>query len=149
MDVKWKWINLLGSSIAIIILLVCCLIFIFRIIGQNKTEYWLGIILIATALPLFYLLLTASHFNRPILFYLQIAIMIIFLAVELFLDYIFKVDFRNIKWLAIPYVILFFAGTGGMIGIASQSGRFVTIIAVVLFFIMTFLAFYQHFRTGM
>ena len=60
---------------------------------------------------------------------------ILFLIVELLLDYIFQLDFRNVRWMLITYVTLFFAATGGMIGIASNGGKLWTIISVILFFI--------------
>ena len=72
-----------------------------------------------------------------------------FIIIELFLDYIFKVDFRNTRWMTVTYVMLFFAGTGGMIGIASQAGKVWAILAIILFFIMTTLAFVQRAKTGM
>jgi hypothetical protein len=68
---------------------------------------------------------------------------------ELFLDYVFKIDFRNVLWLTISYVIFFFAGTGGLIGIASLAGKRWGTVAIVLFLIMTFLAFWQRAKTGM
>ncbi len=75
--------------------------------------------------------------------------MLAFIVTELLLDYVFKVEFRSVKWMALLYVMLFFGGTGGMIGIASQAGRSWTVVAVVMFLIMTFLAFWQRAKTGM
>jgi hypothetical protein len=141
--------NVLGAILSVFILFVCCLIFIFRLGNQLTTEYWLGIVLLFTALPLIYLLFKAEQFQRPYLYYIQIGLMITFLIVELLLDYIFRIQFRDTNWIAIIYVMLFFAGTGGMIGIASHAGKIWTIVAVLLFFNMTALAFYQRAVTGM
>jgi hypothetical protein len=141
--------NTTGTFVALFILFICSLIFISRLSGQTKIEYWLGIILIFTSLPLIYLIFTAKQFHRPAIYYIQIGTMLGFLIAELALDYFFKVDFRNIRWMAIGYVMLFFAGTGGMIGVAAQSGKLYSIIAIILFFIMAFLAFFQRIKTGM
>jgi hypothetical protein len=75
--------------------------------------------------------------------------MLTFMVVELLFDYILKVDFRHIPWMTVTYVTLFFAATGGMVGLASLSGKLYTLIAVILFFIMAFLAIYQRIKTGM
>ena len=75
--------------------------------------------------------------------------MIGFIILELLLDYIFKVDFRHTKWMAISYAMFFFASTGGMIGIASQAGKSWSISAVILFLIMAALAFIQRAKTGL
>lgn len=48
----------------------------------------------------------------------------------------------------IIYVTLFFAGTGGMIGVAAQAGPFWTTFAVVLFLVMTGMSFYQRVKSG-
>jgi len=142
-------INILGACVALLILAVCSLIFIFRMSNQQTIEYWLGIIFLLTTIPLVYLLFTANQLQRPMIYYIQIGTMIGFLIMELLLDYVLKVDFRNIKWITITYVMFFFAGTGGMIGIASQASKVFAIIAILLFLIMTILAFIQGAKTGM
>ena len=55
---------------------------------------------------------------------------------------------RLVRWLVIPYVTLFFAATGGMIGIASRAGKVWTIAAVLSFFAMTILSLVQRHITG-
>jgi len=141
--------NLIGTCIALIVLILCSLIFIFRLIGLSKIEYWLGITFLLTSLPMIYLLLTAGQFQRPTIYYLQIGVLLVFIIVELILDYLFNVDFRQTKWMVITYAMLFFAATGGMIGIASLSGKLYSIIAIFLWLIMSFLAFFQRYKTGM
>ena len=56
--------------------------------------------------------------------------------------------FRQTSWMVITFVVLYFAGMGGMIGIASQAGRGWTISAVILFIIAEVLAFVQRGVTG-
>jgi hypothetical protein len=45
------------------------------------------------------------------------------LIVETILDHGLKIDFRHIRWMVISYVVLFFASTGGMLGVATNAGR--------------------------
>jgi hypothetical protein len=106
-------------------------------------------IFILTSLPIIYLLFKANEFHRPTIYYIQLGVMLTFILVELFLDYLFKVDFRNTRWMVIAYATLFFAATGGMIGIASLSGKIYSILSIVLFLILMFLAFFQRVKTGM
>ena len=142
-------VNIFGASLSLIILVICCLIFVFRLMGHQKVEYWLGLILILMVFPLTFLLINAKQFHRPPIYYIQIAIMIAFLILELFLDYIYKLEFRKVPWIVVIYLVFFFGGTGGMIGIASQAGRDWMIAAAALFLIMTILAFVQRAITGM
>ena len=141
-------VNILGAVVSIVILALCNLIFVFRLSQHNEVEYWLGILFLLTALPLVYMLYTAGSFHRPMIYYIQIVTILIFILVELFLDYIFKIDFRGVRWMVILYVMIFFAGTGGLIGIASQVGRTWSIAAIALFLSMTALAFWQRAKSG-
>lgn len=150
--VEWmlvERINIMGAVVALFILVTCNLIFVARLSHLPRTEYWLGVAFLTASLPLVYLLISAKGYQRAPLYYIQIGIMLSFMVAELMLDYIFQIEFRRIRWMVILYVILFFGGTGGMIGIASQAGRIWTVSAVILFLIMTFLAFWQRAKTGM
>jgi hypothetical protein len=142
-------LNLLGAYIAIIILFTSSLIFIFRLTNHQTAEYWTGIAFMITAIPIVYIIYASSTIERPTLYYIQLVLMIGFIIVELLLDYIFKVHFRHTKWMAISYVMFFFASTGGMIGVASLAGKSWSISAVILFLIMTALAFVQRAKTGL
>jgi hypothetical protein len=83
------------------------------------------------------------------LYYLQIGLMLAWLVVELLLDYVLKINFRAVRWMVIGYVTLFFAGSGGMLGVASLAGRGWIIPAGILFLVMAALAFIQRAVTGM
>jgi hypothetical protein len=112
-------------------------------------EHWMGYFEFLLSIPLIYLLLRAPQLQRPVLYYIQIGCMLGWLVVEALLDYILKVDFRNVRWIVISYVVLFFAGTGGMLGVAANAGREWMIPAIILFLIMAVLTFVQRAVTGM
>jgi len=142
-------LNQLGAYLAIFILLTSSLIFVFRLSNQQTAEYWTGIAFMLTAIPIIYLIYSSKNIERPVLYYIQLGLMIGFIVLELLLDYIFKVDFRHTKWMTISYVVFFFASTGGMIGVASQAGKPWSISAVILFLIMTALTFITRAKTGL
>lgn len=140
--------NLVGAIAANLINVLVIAVFIARLSNRPKIEYWLGIALISSLVPLAYLFITAFGFRRPFLYFIQIGLMITYLVVELLLDYIFKVDFRQNQGIVLPYVMLFFAGTGGMIGVASHAGKVWIVVTVISFLIMGILAFVQRSITG-
>jgi hypothetical protein len=142
-------VNLLGAIVADVFYLSAILVFIFRLLGKPRYGFWIGYFEFLLAIPLTYLLLVGPQFNRPIIYYIQIVCMLAWLALEAFLDYILKVDFRNIRWAVITYVVLFFAGAGGMLGVARLAGREWSISAIILFLIMAVLTFVQRSVTGM
>jgi hypothetical protein len=141
-------INLLGALVAIAFYISASLVFIFRLLHKPQYGYWIGFFEFLLAVPLIYLLLTAPGLHRPVLYYIQIGCMLAWLVVEALLDYILKVDFRNVRWIVISYVVLFFAGTGGMLGVASHAGRSWSIPAILLFLVMAVLTFVQRAVTG-
>ena len=142
-------INLLGAVTAIAFFISAILVFAFRLLGKPQYGHKIGYFEFLLAIPLIYLLIQAPQLERPALYYIQVACMLAWLALEALLDYILKVDFRNVKWMVISYVVLFFAGTGGLLGVASNAGCGWSISAIILFLIMTILTFVQRAVTGM
>jgi len=141
--------NQIGAMTAVAFYLSASLVFIFRLLGKPQYGLWIGYFEFLLAIPLLYLLLKAPALQRPTLYYIQIGCMLAWLVLEALLDYILKIDFRHVSWVVICYVVLFFAGTGGMLGVAANAGRRWSIPAIILFLIMAGLAFVQRAATGM
>jgi hypothetical protein len=139
----------MGAVVAVAFFVSASLVFLFRLLGRPQYGHWIGYFEFLLAVPMVYLLVQAARLGRPTLYYIQIGCMLAWLVVEALLDYILKVDFRNVRWIVIGYVVLFFAGTGGMLGVAVNAGRGWSIAAIVLFLIMAVLTFVQRAVTGM
>ena len=144
-----KKTNLLGAIVAVTFYISAILVFIFRLLGQPQFGHWIGYFEFLLGVPMIYLLVKAPQLERPALYYIQIGLMLAWLIVEALLDYILKIDFRQVQWMVISYVVLFFAGTGGMLGVARNAGRGWAISAIILFLVMAILAFVQRTVTGM
>jgi hypothetical protein len=149
MDVPLERANLVGALTAVAMLALCIVIFVARLAGRPGLGHAVGWAQFALVVPLAALLVLAPGLGRPWLHYLQVALMLAFLAVEFALDYAFRVDFRGSRAAVIPYVMLFFAATGGMVGVASLAGRGWTIAAGLLFLVTAVLAFVQRAVTGL
>ena len=141
--------NLLGAVTAIAFFTSAILVFTSRLLGKPQYGNWVGYFEFLLAAPLIFLLVKAPQLGRPVLYYIQIGCMLAWLVLEALLDYILKVDFRNVRSMVIGYVVLFFAGTGGMLGVASNAGHGWSISAIILFLIMAVLTFVQRAVTGM
>lgn len=141
-------LNMLGAITALWIYFFSILVFLTRLLDNPHQERMAAIMLYFSAIPLLYLLFTAGQAGRPLLFYIQVGLMLLWLVVSYLLDMRLKVDFRKeLRWV-IVYVMLFFAGTGGMLGVAALAGQGWMIAALVLFFLMAALTFYQRAQTG-
>ena len=139
----------LGAIVAIAFYVSATLVFVSRLLGKPQVGHRIGYFELLLAIPLIFLLLKAPQLQRPALYYIQIGCMLAWLVVEAVLDYILKIDFRNVRWMVISYVVLFFAGTGGMLGVAANAGRGWSIPAIILFLIMAVLTFVQRAVTGL
>ena len=142
-------INLLGAVLANVINLTVISIFVARLLDDVDVGHWIGILVLLSIVPLVYLLRTAASLNRRRMYYLWVGLMIVFVVVEFLLDWWPKVDFRDNLSIIIPYVMLFFAATGGMIGVASLAGRKWAVITTASFLVMAVLTFVQRQVTGM
>ena len=143
-------INVLGAVTTLAYFSSMILIFVLRLLGKPEYGRWLGLAQTLVAIPMVgYLIYTAAQFQRPRLYIIQLGLFLAFLLVELLIDYLWKLDFRQVRWMVITYVTFFFAAAGGMIGVASQAGSGWTVAAAILFLIMAVLAFVQRAITGM
>lgn len=141
-------INLLGSVIANTNNILLIFLFLARIYKYPKVEYWLGVVFLLSIVPLTYMLIKAVESKRAIIYFVQLSLMIGFIVVEFLLDYLLKLDFRQNQNYVIPFLILFYASLGGMIGIASHSGKQWTVITVITFLLMTIISLIMHFKTN-
>jgi hypothetical protein len=141
-------LNLIGAITAHVIFISSIITFLARIIFRLKSGHWIGIPILLMVFPLAYLLIKGPAAQRPFLYYLQVGLMLVWLLVLFLVDYVFKIDFRQTQWMVISYVVLYFAGMGGMIGVAALAGRGWTISAIILFLIAAVLAFVQRSATG-
>jgi hypothetical protein len=141
--------DLLGAVTAVVFYGLAILVFATRLCGKPQVGHRLGAAMFLLAVPLVYLLIAAPGDHRPALYYVQIGLLLLWMAVELLLDYILKTDFRRIRRMVIGYVVLFFAGSGGMLGVAAYTGRGWSMVSIALFLIMAALAFVQRKKTGM
>ena len=141
-------LNLIGALTAHVIFISSIITFSSRLIFKIGPGHWVGTPLLLMVFPLGYLLFTAPGANRPFLYYIQAGLMLLFIILLFFVDYVFKYDFRQTQWMVISFVVFYCAGMGGMIGVASLAGRVWTISSVILFIVAAILAFVQRAVTG-
>jgi hypothetical protein len=97
--------------------LLMAAIFVTRPRGWRRFERAVGLILVALALPLGAAAILNLLANRAWWFVVLPLPLILHCAIELLLDYMLKLDFRQTRWLG-PYLGLFYLGQWGLIGYA-------------------------------
>jgi hypothetical protein len=141
--------NLIGAITADSYMLLIIAMFIARILGWSQVGRWIGISSSLVLIPLAYLFVVELKTDRSAIYFVWLVLMILFVLFELIADQILNVDLRSAQRVVVPYVMFFFAATGGMIGVASQAGKPLTIATSVIFLIMAVLAFVQRGVTGL
>jgi hypothetical protein len=141
--------NLVGAITANVYMLLIIAMFSARILGWLEIGRWIGFISSLALIPLIYLLAVSFKTERRKIYFVWLGLMILFLFFELIVDDILRVDFRNIQWAVVLYVMFFYGATGGLIGIAIQAGKRWTIPTCIIFLIMAGLAFVQRGLTGL
>ena len=141
--------TLVGAITANVYMLLIIAMFTARILGWLEIGRWIGIASSLILIPLTYLFIVGFRTDQHIIYFVWLTLMILFALCELIVDDILRVDFRSIQWVVIPYVMFFFAATGGMIGVAAQAGKPWSIVTSVVFLVMAVLAFVQRGITGL
>ena len=141
--------DLVGAITADAYMILIIVMFVARILGWLEIGRWVGLASSLVLIPLVYLFIVGLKTDRQAIYFVWLALMILFALFELIVDDILRVDLRSVQRVVIPYVMFFFAATGGMIGVAAQAGRPWTIVTSVIFLIMAALAFIQRSVTGM
>lgn len=138
----------MGAVVALLVYISSIVVFSARIVFDVQPGHWIGIPFLLTAFPLGYLLFKAKVIDRPVLYTIQVGLMLASVLILALLDYVFAVNWRDTQWIVVSFVTLYFAGLGGMIGVAARAGQKWTVTAVALFFVTAILAFAQRAITG-
>lgn len=144
-----KITNLVGAITANTYMLLVIAMFTARIFGCFEIGHWIGFATSFVLIPLICLFVVGLKTNRRTIYFVWLALMVLFALFELVVDQILAIDIRTSQWTVVPYVMFFFAATGGMIGVASQAGKAWAITTVIIFLIMAILAFVQRGITGL
>lgn len=142
-------LDLIGAVTACVIYISSILVFSLRLAGQAAVGGVAGIPTLVAALPLVYLLITAPSVQRPAIYYVQVGLMLVWIVILFLVDFWPGLEFRDRTPLVIVFVVLYFGGMGGMIGVASLAGRVWMLASVGLFFVAAVLAFMSRWVTGM
>jgi len=118
-------------------------IFLFRVKGYEKVEYFLGLIMVAFALPVSIIVIYNISMRREWWTIVLPVILIIYLIIELLFDYILKLNWRETSLLW-PYLVVFYLALLSMIGYSFSIGESHGFITLTTYFISLFATWYAH-----
>lgn len=136
-------VDFIAFLVANIVNITMVILFICRTQKLEKAEYILGLIVVAMVLPLFFIIGFNFLKHREWSFYILPIFLILFLLVELYLDYIKKIDFRN-SALVWPYIVLYYLSLMGMIGYTFLVNKTFGFITLATYFLNLGATWYAH-----
>ena len=118
--------NLVGLGVLDLVFVITAIIFNLLIVGVYNAERQerhrlvriLGAAMICLAIPLAIVFIGYSIIGRDLWIMIYLGFILIYIFVELLLDFILKIEFRKKPILHIPYIILFYIASFGFIGIS-------------------------------
>ena len=122
-------------------------IFLSRPRRLRRLEYTLGIVLLTLAIPLTISIALNLVGKREWWTVVLPSLLVVFLILELILDYILKLEFRNTRLLW-PYLLLYYLSSWGMIGYTFLVGKPYGFITLVTYFLHLGATWYSYSRVG-
>jgi hypothetical protein len=122
-------------------------IFLSRPKGLKRVEKVLGIIVVALGIPATISALLNLVGKREWWNIILPFLLVMFLTVELVLDYILKLDFRH-TYLLWPYLLLCYVSLWGMIGYSFLIGRNYGFVTLITYFLNLFATWYSYSKVG-
>jgi hypothetical protein len=122
-------------------------IFLCRAWGLLRAEKVLGLATVALAVPLSFAMLLNLVGGREWWTFVLPGIMVVHLLLELFLDYVLRVDFRSTALLG-PYLLIFYLAQMGLIGYSFLVGNVFGAVTLATYFMCLLATWYSYARVG-
>jgi hypothetical protein len=145
MNIRIVDITIFAAANVINLLLVG--IFLSRPKGKLKVERILGLIIVSMSLPVGVAIILNLSGKREWWTGVLPAILLLFLAVELLLDYILKLNFRKTRWVW-PYLLLYYVAMMAMIGYSFAIGKIYGFVTLSTYFLNLFATWYSYAKVG-
>lgn len=141
-----KLIDLTAISVANIFNIIMVAVFIFRTLQTGHLQ-GVGIVWVMFIVTLAVVIFRNLQAKRGRWFIILPLLMWIFLMIEVVLDYVLKLDFRNTSLIG-PYLLLYYISILGMIGYSFLVEKKYGFITLVTYFLSQFAALYSYLQVG-
>jgi hypothetical protein len=142
-----RTIDLLVFVVANLVNLLMIAIFLSRAQGRRGVERALGVVVMSLAVPTALAISLNLLGGREWWTIVLPGLLVVFLALELVLDYILKLDFRRTRLLG-PYLLLYYLALMGMIGYSFFVGKPYGFVTLVTYFLQLAATWYSYSKVG-
>ena len=144
---RFRTEDLIVFSLANLMNLIMVAIFLLRAGGSSDHVIIIGWVWVIFILVLTGVVVLNIKNGRERWTYVLPCILIAFLALEIVLDYILKIEFRTTRLLG-PYLLLYYAAIFGMIGYSFRIGKKYGFITLITYFLSQIAALYSYTQVG-
>jgi len=146
-QVSFQIVDVVVVVIANAVNLLMLAIFLSRPPGWRRLEYVLGIILMALGIPTLAAIALNATGGRTWWAIVLLVPLVLLCVVELLLDYVLKLPFRQ-TWLLGPYLGIYYLAQFGLIGYAFWVGKVQGFVTLGTYFLSLLATWYSYSRVG-
>ena len=111
-------------------------VYVLSKLDQISLVRVIGVTIIALIIPFTYTLNRFLKDNEEKRITYSNAVIILYLLLELLLDYVLLIPFREILWMHVPYILVFYAAEFSIIGVSFNLNRRMGSILLATFFVL-------------
>jgi len=138
-----RTVDVIVFGLANLVNLLIAGLFLARVRGMTQVEYILGLVVVAVAIPVGLAALFNLHEHREWWTIALLIPLVLFCILELVLDYVLKLDFRNTALLW-PYLALFYLAVLALIGYSFSLGKSYGFVTLGTYFLSLLATWYAH-----
>ena len=145
-QINSKWVDRAVFTIANLFNIIMVVIFLARMKGIPHIP---GVLIIWMAFIILLAITAVLNFKekRELWEVLLPALFIAFLILEVVLDYVLKLEFRN-TWLLGPYLLTYYLAIMGMIGYTFRIGKKYGLLTLATYFLSQIAALFSYVNVG-
>lgn len=147
MQLDYRIVDLGLVSIANLVMILIIGIMLSRPFGLKRLERRLGLVSVACALPVALATALNALGGREWWTVVLPSLLVAFLVLELFLDYVLELDFRNTRLLG-PYLLLYYLALMGMVGYSFGVNDTLGFVTLAIYFLNLLATWWSYARVG-
>ena len=139
-----KPMNIIFIISSIIFNILVSILYIATKFGNMELVQVIGIIVILLIIPFTITLIGYIKEKEEKKIIISLVVILFYFFLEILLDYILIIPFRDILALHIPYIIVFYAAEFSMIGVTFDKNKKMGLVVLVAFFILLGCLIYMY-----
>jgi hypothetical protein len=111
-------------------------VYVLSKLNQMSLVRVIGVPIITLIIPFTYTLNRFRKDNEEKRIIYTNAVVILYLLLELLLDYVLLIPFREVLWMHVPYILVFYAAEFSIIGVSFRLSRRMGFLVLATFFVL-------------